>query len=74
MSCLIAYRAMMLKLLDADPDGVFFVGGVLLTTTWPFGLPSVIDESIGRPLDSAAIAGLYGCIVLTLESMDRNCI
>ncbi len=64
----------MLKLLDADPDGVSFVGGVLLTTTWPFGLPSVIDESIGRPLVSAAIAGLYGRIVVMLDSIDRNCV
>ena len=66
----VTYRVMMLKLLDADPDGVFFVGGVLLTTTWPFGLPSVMEGSTGRPLVSAAIAGLYGCIVVILENMD----
>ena len=63
----------MLKLLDADPDGVFFVDGLLLTTTWPFALPPVIDGSTNRPLVSAAIAGLYGCIVLIFESMDGNC-
>ena len=64
---------MMLKLLDAGLDGIFFVGGFLLTTTWPFALPSVFDESTGRPLVSAAIAGLYGCIAMILESMDGNC-
>ena len=62
---------MILKLLDADRDGIFFVDGVLLTTTWPFGLPSVIDGSTGRPLVSAAIAGLCGCIAVILENMDR---
>ena len=61
---------MMLKVLDAGLDGIFFVGGLLLTTTWPFALPSVIDESTGRPFVSAAIAGLYGCIAMVLESMD----
>ena len=70
MSYHVTYRVMMLKLLDAGLDGIFFVGGFLLTTTWPFALPSVIDESTGRPLVSAAIAGLYGCIAMVLESMD----
>lgn len=73
MSYHVTYRVMMLKLLDADPDGLFFVGGVLPTTTWPFALPSVIDGSTGRPFVSAAIAGLYGCIVVILESMDGDC-
>ena len=71
MSYHVTYRVMMLKVLDAGLDGIFFVGGLLLTTTWPFALPSVIDESTGRPLVSAAIAGLYGCIAMVLESMDE---
>ena len=65
---------MILKLLDADRDGIFFVGGDLLTTTWPFGLPSVPDGSTGRPFVPAAIAGLCGCIAVILENMDRNCV
>lgn len=73
MSYHVTYRVMMLKLLDADLDGVFFVGEVLLTKTWPFALPSVIDGFTGRPLVSAAIAGLYGCIVVNLGSMDGDC-
>ena len=73
MSYHVTYRVMMLKLLDAELDGIFFVGGFLLTTTWPFALPSVIDGPTARPLVSAAIAGLCGCIVAILESMDGNC-
>ena len=65
---------MILKLLDADRDGVFLVDGVLLTTTWPFGLPSALDGFTGRPFVSAAIAGLCGCIAVILENMDRNCV
>ena len=71
---LVTDRVTILKLLDADRDGIFFVDGVLLTTTWPFGLPSVIDGSTGRPLVSAAIADLCGCIAVILENMDRNCV
>ena len=69
----VTYHVMMLKLLDAELEGIFFVGGVLLTTTWPFALLSVIDGPTGRPLVSAAIAGLYDCIVAILESMDGDC-
>ena len=68
---LVTYRAIMLKLLATNPGGVVFLAGPFFFTIYPFGFSLVFDGSIGRPLVSAAIAGLSGCIAAMLESIEK---